>query len=154
MRSPASESVIQKAYPKTGSPKALVILVNFSDKRFVTPTPQAAFTSLLNDKGYSTNGGTGSARDYFMASTYAKFSPTFDVVGPVNLPQTLDYYGKNDSQGNDTNPGQMVVDACSAANTAGLDFTQYDTDGDGYIDNVFVYFAGYNAAEGAPSNTI
>ena len=42
----------------------------------------------------------------------------------------------------------------AAADAAGLDFTQYDTDGDGYVDNVFVYYAGYNEAEGGAANTI
>ena len=144
----------RKAYPLNGFPKALVILANFKDKSFVTSTPQIAFQNLLTLDGYSSNGGTGSARDYFMSSTYGKFAPNFIVVGPVTLPQTLDYYGKNDANGNDTNPAQMIVDACAAADAAGLDFTQFDTDNDGFVDNVFVYYAGYNEAEGGPANTI
>lgn len=143
----------QKAYPRAGAPKALVILVNFSDKSFVTSNPQTAFTNLLNQEGYSANGGTGSARDYFMASSFGKFAPTFDVVGPFTLSKTLDYYGKNDQNGNDTLPQMMVADACAAAN-ATVDFTQYDADNNGVIDNVFVYYAGYNEAEGASSNAI
>ncbi|MFA5044660.1 MAG: M6 family metalloprotease domain-containing protein [Paludibacter sp.] len=156
LRAPSANSTTQpqKSFPLTGSPKSLVILVNFKDKSFVTTSPQTAFTNLLNQSGYSVNSGTGSARDYFMSSTYGKFSPDFDVVGPVTLPQTLDFYGKNDTDGNDTNAVQMIVDACTQANAAGLDFTQYDTDNDGVLDNVFVYYAGYNEAEGAPANTI
>ncbi len=144
----------QKAYPLNGSPKALVILANFKDKSFVVSSPQTSFQNLVTQDGYSANGGTGSAKDYFMASSYGKFAPNFIVVGPVTLPQTLDYYGKNDASDQDTNPAQMIVDACAAANTAGLDFTQFDTDNDGYVDNVFVYYAGYNEAEGGPVNTI
>ncbi|MFZ4726593.1 MAG: M6 family metalloprotease domain-containing protein [Paludibacter sp.] len=144
----------RKAYPLNGSPKALVILANFSDKAFNVSSPQTSFQNLVTQSGYSANGGTGSAKDYFMASSYGKFSPDFIVVGPVTLPKTLDYYGKNDVYKQDTNPAQMIVDACTAANTAGLDFTPFDTDGDGNIDNVFVYYAGYNEAEGADANTI
>lgn len=149
----ATSTQPRKAYPLNGSPKSLVILVNFSDKSYVVSTPQTAFTNLLNQDGYTTNGGTGSARDYFMSASYGKFSPNFDVVGPFTLPQTLDYYGKNDTDGYDTNPLQMIIDACSAANST-VDFTQYDTDNDGVIDNVFVYYAGYNEAENAAANTI
>lgn len=152
-RTASTASLPQKAYPLSGSPKSIVILVNFADKSFSIASPQAAFTSLLDQSGYSTNGGTGSARDYFMADSYGKFAPNFVVVGPVTLPQTLDYYGKNNASGNDSNPVQMIVDACTAAN-AQVDFTQFDTDNDGVIDNVFVYYAGYNEAEGGPSNTI
>jgi len=150
-----SGSLPQKAYPLLGSPKSLVILVNFSDVSYVTPSPQTAFTNLLNQSGYSTNGGTGSAKDYFMSSTYGKFAPNFVVIGPVTLPHTVAYYGTNIiSTGNDTLPVQMIVDACTAANAAGLDFTQFDTDNNGIIDNVFVYYAGYNEAEHGPANSI
>lgn len=145
---------IQKAFPLIGSPKSLVILVNFSDKNFVTSTPQPSFNNLLNQSGYNVNGGTGSARDYFMASSYGKFAPEFDVVGPYNLPKSIASYGANDEDGYDIDPAAMIVDACAAANTAGLDFTQYDTDNDGVLDNVFVYYAGYNEAEGAAENTV
>ena len=69
--------------------------------------------------GYSANGGTGSAKDYFMSSTYGKFAPDFVVVGPVTLPQNMAFYGGNDTSGSDKNPAQMIVDACKAADTAG-----------------------------------
>ena len=144
----------QRQFPLTGTPKSLVILVNFKDKSYVTASPQVAFSNLLNQDGYSTNGGTGSARDYFMASSYGKFAPTFDVVGPYTLPDSLNYYGKNQSNGDDTNAQQMVIDACTAANAAGVDFTQYDTDNNGVLDNVFVYYAGFNEAEKGDANTI
>ena len=145
---------VQKAFPLIGTPKSLVILVNFSDKSYIVPTPQVSYTNLLNQAGYSGNGATGSARDYFMSASLGKFVPTFDVVGPYTLPNNQAFYGKNDSNGDDSAPQQMVIDACTLANDAGLDFTQYDTDNDGVVDNVFVYYAGYNEAEGGPTNTV
>ncbi len=144
----------RKVFPLIGSPKSLVIMVNYSDKTFVVPSSNTAFTNLLNQAGYSANGGTGSAKDYFMASSYGKFTPQFDVVGPYTLPQNMAYYGANDTYGYDINPTKLIADACKLANDNGLDFTQYDTDNDGYLDNVFVYYAGYNEAEGASANTI
>lgn len=156
-RSFKSKAKIQgprRAYPLTGSPKSLVILANFSDKSFKVSNPLTSFQNLCTQSGYSVNGATGSAKDYFISSSYGKFSPDFVVVGPVTLPKTLAYYGANDSYGNDLYPDQMIADACTAADAAGVDFTQYDTDNDGYIDNVFVYYAGYNEAEGAAANTI
>jgi M6 family metalloprotease-like protein len=150
----SAQSIPQKSFPLAGSPKSLVILANFTDTTFVVPTPQTAFTNLLNQVGYSTNGGTGSARDYFMASSYGKFTPNFDVYIPVTLPHNMAYYGANNASGNDSNAVQMIVDACAAASAAGLDFAQYDTDNDGVVDNVFVYYAGYNEAEHGPANSI
>jgi M6 family metalloprotease-like protein len=156
MRSPANtaETTIQKTFPVTGSPRSIVILVNFSDVAFVTPDPKTAFTNLLNEKGYSANGGTGSAKDYFRDNSMGVFDPQFDVAGPFTLPQKMDYYGKNDANGDDTNPQQMVIDACTLAAANGVDFSVYDTDKNGIVDNVFIYYAGYNEAEGAPANTI
>ena len=146
-------SAVQKAYPLTGSPKSLVILVNFSDKSFVTANPQASFSNLLNQEGYSANGGTGSARDYFRDASNGAFAPVFDVVGPFTLKNNMAFYGENLSE-SDKNPRQMVIDACTEAKKAGVDFTQYDTDNDGFIDNIFIYYAGNNEAEGGPDNTI
>jgi M6 family metalloprotease-like protein len=144
----------QKSYPLVGAPKAIVILVNFSDLSFVTPNPKQAFNDLLNLHGYSTNGGTGSAADYFHDNSMGVFNPEFDVVGPYTLPQKMAFYGANDSKGDDVNPQQMILDACSLASLNGVDLSVYDTDKDGYIDNVFVYYAGYNEAENGPANSI
>ena len=128
-----------KSYPLTGSPKSLVILVYFADKVFVTKNPQEAFTRLLNEPNYHDNGGTGSARDYFTASSNGIFSPEFDVVGPYTLPETMAFYGAASSYDNDQNPRQMVSDACQAADND-INFADYDTDNDGYLDNVFIYY--------------
>ena len=154
MLSPEDTEVIQR-FPLNGSPKSLVILVNFSDKSFTVSNPKTAFTNLLNQEGYSENGGTGSARDYFISSSMGKFAPQFDVVGPYTLPGTLDSYGRNVSGGDvGTNLRQMVVDACNLANNNGVNLSEYDTDSDGYVDNIFIFYAGYNEAEGGPANTV
>lgn len=142
-------------FPLQGSPKTLVILINFADKKFVTPNPQEAFWRLLNEPGYSENGATGSAIDYFKACSQGQFVPEFDVVGPYTLENDMAYYGGNSAWGgHDSRPSQMALDACWAAHNNGIDFSQYDTDHDGFVDNVFIYYAGYNEAEGGPSNSI
>lgn len=146
-------STAQKAFPLNGKPKSLVILVNFSDLSFKTATPKDAFTNLLNKEGYTDNGGTGSARDYFRDASNKVFIPQFDVVGPFTLPNKMEFYGGNVSD-SDKDPRQMVIDACNLADLSGVDFAQYDTDNDGYVDNIFVYYAGYNEAENGPANSI
>ncbi|MDD4823513.1 MAG: leucine-rich repeat protein [Bacteroidales bacterium] len=138
------------------SPRVLVLLVNFSDVQFVTPSANSAFSNLLNKEGYNINGATGSARDYFMASSFGQFRPTFDVFGPVTLPNPMSYYGQsaNSSVKYDANPKQMVSDACSIAQKEGVDLRNYDTNGDRYVDNVFIIYAGYNQAEGGSKDAI
>ncbi len=144
MRKNANRNVRLASYPLSGSPKSIVILVNFSDVKF--QYKQEDFQQMLNQSGYSENGGVGSARDYFIACSDSVFSPQFDCYGPVTLNNTEAYY--------DSHHAQMVVHACNMVAEEGVDMTQYDTDNDGRLDNVFIYYAGHNEAEGAASTTI
>lgn len=143
-----------KGHPTSGSPKCLVILVNYSDVKFITPNPQEAFTRLLNAPEYSENSATGSVRDYFVDSSSGKFSPEFVVAGPYDLPRARAYYGSKNPLTNMENSRQMVKDACSVADENGFDFTSFDNNDDGYVDNVSIIFAGYNEAEGGPEESI
>lgn len=141
------------AYPTLGSPRALVLLVEFPDQKFITPEPLSAFTDLMTLPGYNYNGATGSARDYFVENSRGLFTPEFDVYGPVMLPHDMAYYGRESGFLHDINPYQMVADACQLADDQ-IDFSIYDEDHDGLVDNVFVFYAGYGQNSGAPSHTI
>ncbi|MDD2538226.1 MAG: M6 family metalloprotease domain-containing protein [Bacteroidales bacterium] len=139
----------------TGEKRFLVILAQFADLSFTPPDPQAHFFDMLNLPGYNAYRATGSAYDYFYENSSGQFNPQFDVVGPVTLSGTVAYYGENDKDGEDVRPREMVVEAVRLADQLlGIDFSQYDIDGNGYIDNIFVYFAGYNEAEGGGDDTI
>lgn len=148
----AQQAMIGGGFPLTGSPKSVVILVGFSDLPFDQTTQD--FYNLLNQEGYSYGGGTGSARDYFIAASNGVFTPTFDVYGPYTLQNDMAYYGAPVGSSNDKNPAAMIAEACQLADEAGVDFSQYDYNNDGILDNVFVYYAGHNQAEGAHENTI
>lgn len=134
----------------------LTILVNFKDVQFSLDDANTKFHNLLNERGYSENGGTGSAYDYYYDNSNGRFDPSFDVYGPVTLPQNMAYYGENKGGGtNDANPKQMVRDAINAAiEQEGLQLSKYDNDGDGVLDNVFIYYAGHNEAEGGSPDSI
>ena len=141
--------------PSTGSLKGLVILVNFQDLSILSDNKQSDFNDLMNGDNYNYNGATGSVRKYFIDQSNGKYTPKFDVVGPVTLPNNMSYYGGNDYDGNDKKPGDMIVEACSIANALhNVDFTQYDNDNDGYVDFVYVIYAGKGEADGGADNTI
>jgi len=138
-----------------GEKPFLVILVQFADVAFTSASASEDFFNMLNLPGYSANRGTGSAYDYFHENSSGVFHPRFDVIGPVTLPENFAYYGENDRKDYDLRPQEMVEDAVKLADqTLGIDFSQYDTDNNGYIDNIFVYYAGYNEAEGGGDDTI
>jgi M6 family metalloprotease-like protein len=120
----------------------------------VIPSPNLAFTNMLNEEGYKENGGTGSARDYFRVASNGLSTPEFVVVGPYLLPNNRAFYGENDSSGDDKRPREMIADACLAAAADGVDFSVFDTDNDGVVDNVFVYYAGHNEAEQGPDDSV
>lgn len=140
-------------FPPIGSPKAVVILVQYSDVKFTISDPYDYFNSMINEPGFSRYSGTGSVMDFFVQNSNNLFTPQFDVFGPVTLPNARNYYGGNDWYGNDQNPEKMAIHACNILDDT-VDFSQYDNDGDGKIDNVFIFYAGTGEASGGPSSSV
>lgn len=137
----------------TGQKKGLVILVNFSDKSMASGHNQSAFDNMFNQVGYNQNGHIGSVHDYFNDQSYGKLNLTFDVVGPVTVSKSMSYYGGNDSNDNDMYPATMVIEACRLVNSQ-VNFADYDWDGDGEVEQVYVIYAGYAESQGASDDTI
>lgn len=142
-------------FPTIGTQRSLIVLVEFADMKFTTvDDPYTYYYNMLNAEGFThENGANGSARDFYLASSFGLFDPRFDVVGPVQLPHDHDYYGANSTQMLDTLTAQMVVDACCLAD-ADVDFSQYDADGDGYVDNIYFFYAGYGEADSYMTDAI
>ncbi len=140
----------------SGTKHFLVILVQFQDVSFNFSSDAAArtaFENLLNQNGYNVNGGHGSARDFYYQNSNGYFEPIFDVYGPVTLANNKAYYGGNDSDGDDLRPREAVKEACQALD-AEIDFAQYDNDGTGDVDLVFMYYAGYGEADSDDNDSI
>ena len=128
-----------------GTKKGLVILVQFTDSKFKSGHDLALYERIANDENYSGNNFRGSIKDYFKAQSHGLFELDFDVAGICQLQHTYAYYGKN-SNDNDVRAGQMVAEACLWAHEHGTDFSKYDWDGDGEVDQVFVLYAGHGEA--------
>lgn len=141
-------------YPTLGEQHSLVILVEFNDLIFTSvPDANAYFTSLLNEEGFTySNGANGSARDFYVASSNGAFQPTFDVVGPVRLSKSYAYYGYGYQDDMDRLK-DFVEETITTADSL-VDFSKYDTDNDGIVDNVYIYYAGKGEADGGTTNTI
>lgn len=131
-------------FPTKGNMRSLVILVNFTDVKMQSETAHDDFLRMLNEEGYSDLGGTGSARDYYTENSMGQFTPYFDVVGPIELSHGYAYYGEN-NKGDDLHAADMIIEACKLIDDT-TDFTQYDYNDDGFIDNVFVFYAGHGEA--------
>ena len=136
---------VSNYFPHEGTPHAVVILAQFSDLSFKhdSLTTYEIFDQLLNAEGKPThtvetslNANYGSVRKYFTDMSYGAFTPQFDIYGPITLPGTMKSYGKSE------NIAQLMKDACGAIDEK-IDFTQYDSNGDGQVDLVYVIYAGH-----------
>lgn len=145
-------------FPTIGEVHSLVILVQFADTKFSTVGSDAHqfFNNMLNEPRFTySNGANGSARDFYLNSSNGRFQPQFDVIGPVTLPEKYSYYGANQGSSVD-NPArleQFVREACTLADPL-VDFSQYDHNQDGYIDNIYFFYAGKGEADSGDGNAI
>lgn len=147
LRSRASSRVkMQSATPskKTGEvvnkgqARIPVLLVQYSDKKFLDSNPRSTFEKFFRD-------GSTSARQYFEDQSNGLFQPQFDVYGTYTLSGKRATYGGNDYWGNDKGVGTMVAQACIGL-AGQIDFSKYDNDGDGECDTVIVLYAGEGEA--------
>lgn len=129
-----------------GKKKGIVILVEYADVSFTTANPKEQFSRIANEISFAEGDFNGSVKDYFLSQSRGAFELDFDVIGPVKLANNMAYYGANDSWGNDLRPEMMVVEGCKAAD-AEVNFADYDWDGDGYVDQVYILYAGYGEAD-------
>ena len=146
----------QFGHPTTilGPKKAIIILVNYKNTSFNSSHNNALYQKIANQENYTEGNFKGSMADYFKAQSREKFTLSFDVVGPVTVSKNASYYGSNDSQGNDEHAGEMVIEAVNLAKSQISDWSPYDWDNDGYVDQVYVVYAGKGEADGGAENTI
>lgn len=155
---------------------SLVVLIEFPDRKFTVGDPVQKFEDFCNKEGYDAYGSRGSARDYFQVVSDGQFVPTFDIVGPVMMKNNAAYYAatevwqaaydeymKNhsrpnydeiqriadltlDGAGKNARISEAIYEALTALDPE-IDFSKYDYDGDGKIDTVFFFYAGYGQAD-------
>lgn len=138
------------SFPTNGKLPFLIVLVDFADKSFDFNNPAEEFSAMLSEPGFSRYNGCGSALDYYRDNSAGAFIPEFDVVGPVTMSRGYAYYGGGSD---DSQTGYMVIEACQSVDPY-VDFSKYDLDGDGEVDNVYFFYAGMGEADGGDANTI
>ena len=135
------------------APRGAVILVSYQDKFF--KSSNADMTNWAMGENYTYNGATGSIRQYFLDQSWGQYDMQIDVYGPVKVSKNGSYYGENDRRGNDKHADELVKEACILAHDSlGADFSQYDSNNDGYVDWVVILYAGYGEADGGSTSTI
>lgn len=155
---PGQERVVRINYnvPTTGDRDVLVILVEFADKKFDECAgmgdPRDYYDRFFHEEGFSDNGCHGSAYDYYYKGSSGKYRPNFHVLGPI---QVSGGYADYAGQGGSAATYRMIQEVVPLADRMyDIDFSQFDTDGDGSIDNVYCLYAGYGQADSPVSDSI
>lgn len=148
---PAASGPVKIPVSGSTTVKNVVILACFSDhwdsaNNRVLPAfgriNPGEYTNLFNEVGHTNDGAVGSVRDYYNEVSYGKLTVNSVVSNWVLLPNAEAYYGAN-SGGQDIRPDIMAADAIAAAEAAGFDFSQGDSDGDGWVDCLTIIHSGF-----------
>ncbi len=143
-----------------GNYKVLVVLVEFQDVKFSQGKgdPKSLIDQMLNSDSYTYQNAAGSANAYYRTISNGLFNPIFNVVGPITLSKKEEQYVVSDP--NDTyiypesgkpvtcyQPGRMVEEAVAAIDGE-IEFSEYDSNKDGYVDFIYFFHAGQGATTG------
>lgn len=113
-----------------GSVRGLTILVQFQDIK--SSTTSAEVEEMLNGQSYSGNGNFCSVRKYYHLMSNGKLDYTNEVVGPITLRHKRYYYTQN----------PLMEEALDAVAAMGIDFSRFDSNGEGIIDAMSFLYAG------------
>jgi hypothetical protein len=126
--------------------KILILCVDFSDK------PAQLSTSTIYNRFFSTTGK--SLKNYYKENSYNQYIPEGEVHGWYRAPHTSTWYTAN-NYGFGTYPfdvRKLVEDVIDVAlSDPNIDWTSFDTNGNGRLDNVIIVHSGAEAA--ATGNT-
>lgn len=131
-----------------GSNHFIVILVEWADYKFQDGAGDY-FTRMLNQNGFSDNGCVGSAKDYYTDASYGDFTPSFDVYGPVTLSRNHTDWPEGDNPEKHYDMARVSLKEAIDILDPTVDFSQYDNNNDGLVDNVYMFYPGYAASNGA-----
>ena len=137
-----------------GSKKGLILLVQFPDSKFQAAHDLDFYENFANKENYVSGEFRGSVRDYYHAQSNGQFELTFDVEGPLTAPQSYKYYGQNKTSGSDAHVGTLLAWALDQVKDK-VNFKDYDWNNDGFVDQVFLLYAGKGEnSTGASSDLI
>ena len=115
-----------------------IVLVSFDDTDFTMSDPKSYYQRVFNEEGYNEGAGLGCMADYFREQSGGRLNMQFDIYGPFKVSQSAGGHGTG-YYGTD-----VIADAIQLLNaTETPDFSIYDWDGDGEINQVFFVAAGY-----------
>ncbi len=140
----------------TGTNNILIIVIDYSDLS-ATQTP-TSFTDMVNGPW-----AAGTLDEYYEEVSYGVFGLSGIAYGWYRAANNHIYYanfdgisGTDDDFGTGAYPHnapRLVEEAVDAAEAAGVNFSNFDNDGDGFVDTVFIVHGGRGGeATGDPND--
>lgn len=129
----------QGGLPSSGSPKVLVMMVDFAEYPHQASQTQADVQNKFFGTGNPAYHPYESLRSYYQRSSYGALNIEGAVLGWYRATNSRSYY-QNLGDG----PGQeaLMMEAINYFDAQGHDFTQYDNNNDGRIDAFFIKWTG------------
>ena len=124
-----------------GERRQLTVLAEFNDRPFKGDEAAtiAQWNKIFNAKNLSEAPFNGSVHDYFYAQSYGDFDLTFDLVY-VKVKGDAKKYA---SDATDENSRFLVQDIMEVLQTRNIDWSLYDWNGDGFVNQLLIVYAGH-----------
>ena len=132
-------TVSKGVLPSLGSPKVLVVPVNLGGETTnnMISNINTAFNGTSEETGYE------SVKSFYQKSSNDRLNLSFDVVDEWFTPsKNASYYANYDSSSDkylESGAGLILREFLDAYDSS-IDFTDYDYNGDGYIDSVWMIY--------------
>lgn len=129
-----------------GEKHQMVILASFSDQTFAGDEKAtiALWDSIFNFKNLDKPPFVGSVHDYFYDQSYEQFDLTFDLYY-LNVGERKRY---RSTENDDENSQFLVIDIVDSLEKRDIDWSIYDWNGDGYVNQILIIFAGKASSYG------
>lgn len=139
---------INKTWDPDRTYRQLVILVSFSDTDFSMENPQETYNNMLNTSGYNQRNGVGCMADYFRDQSGGMFNLQFDIYGPFKVSQKAQPVTNPNNKTRNYGRESFMEATQKLIESNEIDFTPYDWNNDGYVNQVLFIYAGFTGNQG------
>ena len=125
-----------------GERRQLTVLVEFNDRAFKgdEDATKAQWDKIFNVENFTESPFKGSVHDYFLAQSYGNFNIIFDLVY-VKVSGNAVKYASDDLA--DERSQYLVQDIMEVLKTLDINWSLYDWNGDGFINQLLIVYAGH-----------
>ena len=131
-----------KRGPTSGDVLGLCVIIDFSDD--IGTIPPYEVTNYCNQLGYTGYGNNGSVHDYFFEVSERRLNYTNYVPAAYYRALHPKTYYTDPNIPYAQRAQELLLEALYYLDASGLDFSQFDSDGDGVVDALNCYYAGYS----------